>query len=100
MPFPLTMSMAILTVALGCSAVAFIYPPKRLNQALIWVTSTAAIVFVFLGGHIIPHQMATTIASNQATLDTLAYGFLLLVPFFTIVSVVNKPPSGGVPPMG
>ncbi len=101
LPFPPHLSLAILMVALACSAVAILFAHKRLNQSLICVSSLAAIVFVFLGGHIISHQLAATIASNQAILDNLAYGFLALVPIFTVMSVVRKPPSdGGVPPMG
>lgn len=95
------MTMAIFIVALGCSSIAYLYAHKRLNQALIWVLSAAAIVFAFVGGHILPATMAAKIAGMQATLDNAAISFILLVPVFTVMSVMKKPPSnGGVPPMG
>jgi len=102
LPFPPYMSVAILAVALFCSAIAFLFAHKSSNKALIWLTSAAAMAFVFVGGHILPPGAATTIAGMKATLDSVAFGFLTLMPVFTILSV-RKPPTnggGGVPPMG
>lgn len=101
LPFPPYMTVAILAVALLCSAIAFIFAQKRANQAIIWAASAAAIVFVFVGGHILPPAAVSTLAGMRATLDGAAASFLMLMPIFTILSVI-KPSrdDGGVPPMG
>lgn len=102
LPFPPYMTVAILAVALFCSAIAFIFAHKRANQAIIWVASLAAIVFVFVGGHFLPPAAVSTLAGMRATLDGAALSFLMLMPIFTILSVIKPPRNddGGVPPMG
>ncbi len=103
LPFPPNMSVAILAIALFCSAVAIIFAHRPTNKVLILLGSTAAIVFVFVGGHIMPPAVTATIAGMKATLDGVAFSFLMLMPIFTILSVIkpsNNDGGGGVPPMG
>lgn len=103
LPFPPNMSVAILAVALLCSAVAIMFAHRPLNKALILLSSTAAIAFVFVGGHIMPPEVTAAIAGMKATIDSVAFGFLMLMPVFTILSVIkpsNNDGGGGVPPMG